>query len=194
MKVFFDSSSYAKRFLDEAGSQEVESLCQQADSLGLSILCYPEILIFSQPPFEGRKHHFGRLSLCKKPTEGRVGGCRNPPHHARGDGTGRKAFRNKRTSGAGCFANRLRPEMETGPVCDCRSPTSQGRRQGWAFYKNSVNAVCHRESRSKAVWPIQQPNTSRVVERARSAYHALRWALGILRLGGSSSPKLAFIG
>jgi predicted nucleic acid-binding protein len=44
MKVFFDSSSYAKRFLDEAGSQEVESLCQQADSLGLSILCYPEIL------------------------------------------------------------------------------------------------------------------------------------------------------
>jgi len=71
---------------------------------------------------------------------------------------------------------------------------AKARRQGWAFYKNLVNAVCHREFRSRAVWPIQQPNTSRVVERARSAYHALRWALGILRLGGSSSPKLAFIG
>ena len=130
-----------------------------------------------------------RIGSIIAASKGRVGRCRNPPHHARGDGTGRKAFRNKRTSGDGCFANRLRPEMETGPVCDCRSPTSQGRRQGWAFYKNSVTAVCHREFRSRAVWPIQQPNTSRVVERARSAYHALRWALGILRLGESNNPK-----
>lgn len=44
MRVFFDSSSFAKRFLEESGSQEVEDLCQQAESLGLSILCYPEIL------------------------------------------------------------------------------------------------------------------------------------------------------
>ena len=44
MRVFFDSSSFAKRFIDEAGSKDVEEICQNASSLGLSILCFPEII------------------------------------------------------------------------------------------------------------------------------------------------------
>jgi uncharacterized protein len=44
MKIFFDSSSFAKRFIEEAGSQEVDKLCQKASELGLSVICFPEIL------------------------------------------------------------------------------------------------------------------------------------------------------
>lgn len=44
MKVFFDSSGFAKRFVQEPGSQRVDEICNQATSLGLSILCVPEII------------------------------------------------------------------------------------------------------------------------------------------------------
>ncbi len=44
MKLFIDSSAFAKRFIEERGSQEVEALCARADELGLSILCVPEII------------------------------------------------------------------------------------------------------------------------------------------------------
>ncbi len=44
MKLFLDSSAFAKRFIDESGSQEVESLCSQADELCLSVICVPEII------------------------------------------------------------------------------------------------------------------------------------------------------
>ncbi len=44
MKTFFDSSAFAKRFLDEEGSDRVEEACQQASELGLSVLCVPEIV------------------------------------------------------------------------------------------------------------------------------------------------------
>jgi predicted nucleic acid-binding protein len=44
MRVFFDSSSFVKRFIEEAGSQDVEDICQDASSLGLSIICLPEII------------------------------------------------------------------------------------------------------------------------------------------------------
>ena len=44
MKIYFDSSSYAKRFIEETGSQEIDDLCQKATEVGLSIICYPEIL------------------------------------------------------------------------------------------------------------------------------------------------------
>nr|VFJ45248.1 MAG: hypothetical protein BECKDK2373B_GA0170837_10105 [Candidatus Kentron sp. DK]VFJ56971.1 MAG: hypothetical protein BECKDK2373C_GA0170839_105625 [Candidatus Kentron sp. DK] len=43
MKVFFDSSAFVKRFVEEAGSREVDNYCEQASSLGLSILCIPEM-------------------------------------------------------------------------------------------------------------------------------------------------------
>jgi len=44
VRVFLDSSAFAKRFVDEPGSGQVESLCAEATELGLSILCVPEIV------------------------------------------------------------------------------------------------------------------------------------------------------
>jgi predicted nucleic acid-binding protein len=44
VKIVFDSSSFAKRFIAEAGSAEVDAVCQQASELGLSVLCVPEII------------------------------------------------------------------------------------------------------------------------------------------------------
>jgi predicted nucleic acid-binding protein len=44
MKLFLDSSAFAKRFVEESGSQDVEKLCSQATELGLSVLCVPEII------------------------------------------------------------------------------------------------------------------------------------------------------
>jgi hypothetical protein len=44
MKVFFDSSALAKRYIDEKGSSQVETLLQKAGSLGVSIICYSEII------------------------------------------------------------------------------------------------------------------------------------------------------
>lgn len=44
MKAFFDSSAFAKRFIDEEGSESVWALCTETDLLGLSVLCVPEIV------------------------------------------------------------------------------------------------------------------------------------------------------
>ncbi|HBA83007.1 MAG TPA: VapC toxin family PIN domain ribonuclease [Verrucomicrobia bacterium] len=44
MKLFLDSSAFAKRFVEETGSQEVERFCSQATELGLSVICVPEII------------------------------------------------------------------------------------------------------------------------------------------------------
>ena len=44
MKTLFDSSAFAKRYVEERGSQEVDDLCQAASSLGLSVICVPEII------------------------------------------------------------------------------------------------------------------------------------------------------
>jgi len=44
MKTYLDSSAFAKRFLEEKGSDQVESLCQKSSELGLSVLCVPEII------------------------------------------------------------------------------------------------------------------------------------------------------
>ena len=44
MKAYFDSSSFAKRFIDEEGSDRVETICAQATELGLSVICVPEIV------------------------------------------------------------------------------------------------------------------------------------------------------
>jgi uncharacterized protein len=44
MRVFCDSSAFAKRFVEESGSNEVEALCARASELGLSSLCVPEVL------------------------------------------------------------------------------------------------------------------------------------------------------
>ncbi len=44
MKLFLDSSAFAKRFIDEPGSDQVEGLCAQATALCLSVVCVPEII------------------------------------------------------------------------------------------------------------------------------------------------------
>ena len=44
MKAFLDSSAFAKRFIEEDGSEDVESLCFRASELGLSVICVPEIV------------------------------------------------------------------------------------------------------------------------------------------------------
>ena len=44
MKTFLDSSAFAKRFVDEIGSDKVEDCCAQASELGLSVICVPEII------------------------------------------------------------------------------------------------------------------------------------------------------
>lgn len=43
MKVFFDSSAYAKRFVEEPGSGAVEELCRNASEILLSAIAVTEI-------------------------------------------------------------------------------------------------------------------------------------------------------
>ena len=43
MRLFLDSSSYAKRFIEEPGSARVDALIGRATELFLSVLCIPEI-------------------------------------------------------------------------------------------------------------------------------------------------------
>ena len=44
MKTFFDTSAFAKRYVEENGSQLVDDICQQASELSLSVICVPEII------------------------------------------------------------------------------------------------------------------------------------------------------
>jgi len=44
MNVFFDSSAWAKRYIAEKGSDEVETICLEVENVTLSILCIPEVI------------------------------------------------------------------------------------------------------------------------------------------------------
>ncbi len=44
MKLFFDTSAFAKRYIEEKGSQKVQNFCDEALSLGLSTLTLPELV------------------------------------------------------------------------------------------------------------------------------------------------------
>ena len=44
MKVFLDTSAFAKRYVAEQGSDKVLAKCQQADSLVVSVICLPELV------------------------------------------------------------------------------------------------------------------------------------------------------
>lgn len=44
MKTFFDSSAFAKRYIDEKGSSVVDDICQDTDELALCVICIPEII------------------------------------------------------------------------------------------------------------------------------------------------------
>jgi predicted nucleic acid-binding protein len=39
-----DTSAYAKRFIEEEGSDEIDNILFQATELGISLLCVPELL------------------------------------------------------------------------------------------------------------------------------------------------------
>lgn len=44
MKAFLDTSAFAKRYVVEEGSDKLMALCQQADSLVVSVICLPELI------------------------------------------------------------------------------------------------------------------------------------------------------
>ena len=44
MRVFFDTSSFVKRFVEEVGSDDVEQVIESASEVGLSIICFTEII------------------------------------------------------------------------------------------------------------------------------------------------------
>jgi uncharacterized protein len=44
VKVFLDTSAFAKRYVAEPGSDKVLAVCQQADSLIVSVICLPELI------------------------------------------------------------------------------------------------------------------------------------------------------
>lgn len=44
MRIFFDSSAWAKRYIDEEGTEEVLSWCEQATELVLSGIALPELI------------------------------------------------------------------------------------------------------------------------------------------------------
>lgn len=68
MKTFFDSSAFAKRYVEEEGSQIVDDICRETTELSLSVICVPEILSalnrrlrkkrLSQKDYAGIKQHF----------------------------------------------------------------------------------------------------------------------------------------
>ena len=58
MRVFFDTSALAKRYVEEDGSEQVRALCAEADALGFSVLVLPELI----------------STLCRLVREGRLSG------------------------------------------------------------------------------------------------------------------------
>lgn len=44
MRVFFDTSAFAKRFIAEAGSEQADNMTLKATEMGLSVICFPELM------------------------------------------------------------------------------------------------------------------------------------------------------
>lgn len=44
MRVFLDTSAFAKRYITEQGTDEVLELCRQAEGLVVSVICVPELI------------------------------------------------------------------------------------------------------------------------------------------------------
>ncbi len=55
MRVYFDTSAFAKRYVDEQGSADVLHWCDQASELALSVIAVPELVsAFCRLQREGR--------------------------------------------------------------------------------------------------------------------------------------------
>jgi predicted nucleic acid-binding protein len=57
MRVFFDSSAFVKRYIDEPGTDTVLAWCDRADEIGLAGIALPEIV----------------SAFCRLRREGRIG-------------------------------------------------------------------------------------------------------------------------
>lgn len=44
MRVFFDTSAFVKRYVEEPGSDRVQELCSRATQVLLSVICFPEMI------------------------------------------------------------------------------------------------------------------------------------------------------
>ena len=44
MNVFFDSSAFAKRYIEEKGSDQVQAVLSSASALAVAVICVPEIV------------------------------------------------------------------------------------------------------------------------------------------------------
>jgi predicted nucleic acid-binding protein len=44
MRLFFDTSAFAKRYIKEDGTKWVLDLCEQAGAIGLAVICLPELI------------------------------------------------------------------------------------------------------------------------------------------------------
>ena len=44
MKVFFDTSAFVKRYVEEPGTEKVVEICDQAEQLVLCVICLPEMI------------------------------------------------------------------------------------------------------------------------------------------------------
>jgi len=44
LKIFLDTSAFAKRYIAEQGSDKVLALCHQAENLVVSVICLPELI------------------------------------------------------------------------------------------------------------------------------------------------------
>ena len=55
MRVYFDSSAFAKRYIDETGTGTVLAWCERASELALSVIAVPELIsAFCRLQREGR--------------------------------------------------------------------------------------------------------------------------------------------
>ena len=70
MLVFFDSSAFAKRYVQEAGSDEVLSWCERASEIGLSGIALPEIVsafcrLSREKRISRKQYHALKVSLLE---------------------------------------------------------------------------------------------------------------------------------
>ena len=66
MKTFFDSSAFAKRFLEETGSDTVETLCLDAGELGLCVICVPEIMSALVRRLRDKRINHGQFTMLEQ--------------------------------------------------------------------------------------------------------------------------------
>lgn len=68
MKFFFDSSAIAKRYIKEAGSDLVDQLFLEADSIVVSSICLPEIMSALTRRRREKKLSTAQYNQCKRST------------------------------------------------------------------------------------------------------------------------------